>query len=56
VRIQRPGTGQLLQVDLGQLEQFLDFYGKPAEAPPLKTAKVNKIIDNLINGHTVTKL
>ena len=56
MRIQRPGTGQLLQVDLGQLEQFLDFYGKPAEAPPLKTAKVNKIIDNLINGHTVTKL
>lgn len=53
VRIQRPGTGQLLQVDLGQLEQFLEFYGKPAEAPPLKTEKVNKIIDNLINGHTV---
>ena len=53
MRIQRPGTGQLLQVDLGQLEQFLEFYGKPAEAPPLKTEKVNKIIDNLINGHTV---
>ena len=54
MRIQRPGTGQLMQVDVGQLEQFLDFYGKPADDPPLKTARINKIIDNLINGHTVT--
>ncbi|CAG5112658.1 Oidioi.mRNA.OKI2018_I69.chr2.g6849.t1.cds [Oikopleura dioica] len=56
VTVQRPGTGQLLQVDLGQLEQFLEFYGRPVDSSPLRNGKISKIIENLINGHTVEQV